>query len=234
MSGYKFVIFDMDGLMFETGRLAYEAYLRSAQHYDYEMTHNVYYLLTGRTNHDIIESMKELYGTQYDVTSWRALMVEEKANILEEQKRVYKKEGLVELLEYLHTQRIPCAVASSSKREIVERYLEVEELTGQFDYILAGDEVHQGKPSPEIFLNCCKKAGVSAQDTLVLEDSIVGIEAALAGNMHCCLIHDDITDMPIRHAGIPLKKDLRVIPKENVNPTYQKDSLLDVIEILTS
>lgn len=218
--------------MFETGRLAYLAYLRSAEYYDYEMVHNVYYLLTGMTNQDIIKKMSILYGDTCDVAAWRAKMVEEKANILAEQQRVFKKKGLVTLLKYLQEHHIPCALASSSKRDVVERYLEIESLQGMMTYIIAGDEVCHGKPHPEIFINSCKKAGVAPAKALVLEDSIVGIRAANAGRIDCCWIQDDIRDMPMRHKGKALRVDVTTLPIQDIHPTYQRDSLLDVMVLV--
>ena len=53
MEKIKLVIFDMDGLMFETGRLAYRAYLSAAEEYDFEVCQDVYYYLTGKTEADI-------------------------------------------------------------------------------------------------------------------------------------------------------------------------------------
>ncbi|MCE5855134.1 HAD family phosphatase, partial [Enterococcus faecium] len=55
MNKIKLFIFDMDGLLLETGRLAYRAYVKSAQKYDYEMRKEVYYLLTGQTEMAIRE-----------------------------------------------------------------------------------------------------------------------------------------------------------------------------------
>ena len=99
MKKIKLVIFDMDGLMFETGRLAYRAYLRAAEEYDFEGCQEVYYYLTGRTEADIRIGMQKLYGNQVPTDRWREAMNRQKEVILAEEKRVFKKPGLLELLE---------------------------------------------------------------------------------------------------------------------------------------
>ena len=65
----KLLIFDMDGLMFESGKLAFRGYLESARKYDYQMTHDVYYYLTGRTCEEIYDEMENLYGSENDTRS---------------------------------------------------------------------------------------------------------------------------------------------------------------------
>lgn len=62
MEKIKLLIFDMDGLMFETGRLAYRSYIESAKLHNYEVNPNVYYYLTGRTEPDIQEQCKRFMG----------------------------------------------------------------------------------------------------------------------------------------------------------------------------
>lgn len=91
MNTIQLVIFDMDGLMFETGRLAYRAYLKSAEEHDFELIHDVYYYLTGKREAEIRQGMKELYG-DVPVDQWRDSMNRYKEAILAEEKRVYKSQ----------------------------------------------------------------------------------------------------------------------------------------------
>lgn len=232
MKQIKLVICDMDGLMFETGRLAYRAYLASAEHFNYEMTQDVYYYLTGRTETGIVEAMKEIYGEENDILAWRREMVRNKTLIAQTEQSVGKKKGLVELIDACNESGVQLALASSTKRETIEWYLELEGLVGKYQTIVAGDEVTKGKPDPEIFLKACEKAGFKPEDALVLEDSMVGIQAANAAHISSCLIDDDIYDMPVRHEGVRLKKniDRNHLPKGT--PDYVFESLLEVIQLI--
>lgn len=232
MKQIKLVICDMDGLMFETGRLAYRAYLASAEHFNYEMTQDVYYYLTGRTETGIMDAMKEIYGVENDILAWRKEMVRNKTLIAQTEQSVGKKKGLVELIDACYESGVQLALASSTKRETVEWYLELEGLSGKYQTIVAGDEVTKGKPDPEIFLKACEKAGFRPEEALVLEDSMVGIQAANAAHIRSCLIDDDIYDMPVRHEGIRLKKNLDRGSLPKGSPDYVFKTLFDVIELL--
>lgn len=221
----QLVIFDMDGLMFETGRIAYQAYVKTAKLYDFEMVPDVYYMLTGQTNSLIIQGMKELYGSQHDVQTWRANMVKERDNIIKGASTVTKKTGLVELLDYLHNQNICCALASSSNRDVINRYLSMEQLEHSFDVIIAGDAVSHGKPNPEIFITACELTGIEPKHALVLEDSIVGVIAAQKAEIPVFQIPDDIYDMPSFEGNIKLIQPI-ILPK--VYPTKVFKNLLEV------
>ncbi|MGX7025422.1 HAD family hydrolase [Vagococcus hydrophili] len=228
----KLVIFDMDGLMFDTGRLAYRNYSDTAKKYDFELHPSVYYHLTGRNEPGFREALKELYGSEQPTDTWRDFMVSNKMEIITTDRRVYKKKGLLELLKFLKENDYLIAVASSSKREIISFYMEIEEMPDCFDTIVAGDEVTKGKPNPEIFLKACEKLNIAPEDALVLEDSLVGIEAANKANIPSFLIEDDITDLPPVEGKFPLKIKLPVNEERAFHPTEQFNDLLEVRDFI--
>jgi HAD superfamily hydrolase (TIGR01509 family) len=216
----KLLIFDMDGLMFETGRLAYRAYYQSAIKYDYEMNHNVYYDLTGRTEKAILQEMARLYGNNVPYQEWRNEMNQNKISIFENEKRVYKKKGLVNLLKFAKKNQLTVAVASSNHLNNIEKYLKVEGVSDYIDIIVSGDEVQNGKPNPEIFIRASLKAGVSTQNAFVLEDSLVGIEAAKRAKIQSILVRDDITDLPIKKGKFELLVELSNEFKPTIRPDF--------------
>ena len=225
----KLVIFDMDGLMFETGRIAYSAYLKNAKKYDFEMIHDVYYALTGRTNASIIEGMKEMYGEENDVIVWREAIVKERNYVTTHATTVGKKPGLVELIQYLKENNILIAVASSSDKAVIERYLKLESLEGLFDAIISGDMVTQGKPDPEVFLKACEELNVSSEDAVVLEDSVVGVKASKNAGINVFLIRDDIYDLPTYEGKIKIRNPIVL---EEETPTKEFKSLFEVKQYL--
>ena len=228
----KLVIFDMDGLMFDTGRLAYRVYTRTAEEFDFELNPNVYYQLTGRNEAGFRAELKELYGDDVPTDLWRDFMIKTKKDILAKEKRVYKKQGLLELLSYLKEEGYQIALSSSSKREIIDLYLEIEDMPSVFDVIVAGDEVTQGKPHPEIFITACEKSGVNPEDAMVLEDSLAGIEAANRGGIKSILVEDDITDLSPVLGRYRLKKQLPINKEKQFHPTHQFNNLDEVREFL--
>ena len=232
MKAIDLLIFDMAGLMFETGRLAYRAYLRSAEKYDYEMNHQVYYHLTGRTEAAILKEMAALYGEELPYQQWRGEMNINKGLIFAEEKRVFKKKGLESLLQYAKASGRLVAVASSNHLENIRNYLEIEEVAPYVDLIISGDEVKKGKPDPEIFLTACKKAEVKPEHALVLEDSRAGIKAAKAAGIASVLIEDDITDLPVRKGRYRLQRDLAQAMVYEAVPDYIFEDLDEVTHLL--
>ncbi len=78
-------------------------------------------------------------------------------------------------------------------------------------------------------VQACIKCGVNPQQAIVLEDSMVGIDAANKAKICSCLIEDDIRDMPVRRRGIPISKKIVL---ESSNPCYQFNSLIEVIDFM--
>ncbi|MGM0125978.1 hypothetical protein IGI37_003379 [Enterococcus sp. AZ194] len=223
------VIFDMDRLMFDTGRLAYRAYYKTAQKFDIELNPAVYYHLTGRNERGIREELKKLYGENLPTDTWRDFMNQEKNRILLKEQRVYKKKGLLKLLAYLKKENYLIGLASSTKRETILWYLELEKMPAVFDVIVAGDEVLKGKPDPEIFLIACEKLGVTPESAIVIEDSFSGIGAAFHAGIPAFLVEDDLTDLPNFEGKHKIQQTLTARQKQSDYPMKKFDSLLDIM-----
>ncbi|TVT99344.1 hypothetical protein EJB05_55291 [Eragrostis curvula] len=89
--------------------------------------------------------------------------------------------GVKRLVKHLHKHGVPLALASNSIRRNVNHKLEKLEDWGDcFSVILGGDQVPNGKPAPDIFLEAAKGLGVNPSSCLVIEDSLVGVQGAKA------------------------------------------------------
>lgn len=221
MKKIELFIFDMDGLLIETGRLAYRAYLKSAQKHDYELVKEVYYLLTGQTEAGIRKGMSILYGSEVPSDEWRDSTNQFKAEIVATEGRVYTKTGVAEILQFAREQNVLLALASSNQRIKIEEYLKLEGLQDYFTIIVSGDDVKEGKPTGEIFLKACEQAAVSPSDSLVFEDSIVGIEAAKNAGIRSVLIKDHLIGLPDYHGKNKLQLDVKQLKKELPIPDYE-------------
>ena len=184
------VIFDMDGLMFDTETLYYEANRTVAKKVGLEYTWEFHEKYIGVSDEDF---HKELYlhyeNKQEQVES---LIHKGGQALLEyvEDNGLRKKKGLIELLDYLDSKKIKKIVASSNIRSTVSLFLEKEQLTSYFDVIIGGDEVSKAKPSPEIYEKAWLKTAVSKENTLVLEDSLNGIRASHEAGVPVIMIPD--------------------------------------------
>lgn len=205
MGPFQAVLFDMDGLIFDSERLCYRAYLRAARAFGFQMNPALYMSLCGRIESEVVAGLKHAFGDDKDVATWRAYIKKQKNAVrMEQNGRVGKKPGLLELLNYLQERRIPYALASSSARSLIDQYLEAEYLSHAFPHIMDGTSVRRGKPDPEIFLKAADLIGADPARTLVLEDSLAGIRAANAGGFTSGFIFDDLTGMDSITTGYPI------------------------------
>lgn len=185
------VIFDMDGLMFDSetmsARCWHEAGLR--------MGYDVPLDLPPKTNGlDALHSepiFKEVMGEDFDYYGVRRLRLQLEREYAERE-GIPVKPGLFELLNFLRERGIPAAVASSSDKDKVHRYLSG---SGALEYMAAvvdGGMVKKGKPEPEIFLTACALIGVPPERCMGLEDSPAGIRASHDGGLVTVMIPDII------------------------------------------
>ncbi|WP_394237750.1 HAD family hydrolase [Niallia oryzisoli] len=190
------VIFDMDGLMFDTEKLASEGWLKSAEHHGFQIDSTIIQQFVGMTNEDILNKMSEIYGEDAPIHDWRSYMRNAKALLLEEHMYLpsFKKKGLESLLTYLKSIGVKTAVASSSEMEVINKYLKVTNTSEYIDYRVSGDEVVNGKPNPEVFLRACEKAAVQPSNALVLEDSPAGLKAASSAGISSIFVPDTVIE----------------------------------------
>ncbi|KAM3395712.1 bifunctional riboflavin kinase/FMN phosphatase [Capsicum galapagoense] len=92
--------------------------------------------------------------------------------------------GANRLIRHFYEHGVPIALASNSKRKNIDGKVSLQEGWKEcFSVILGSDQVKSGKPSPDIFLEAAKQMGVDAAHCLVIEDSVIGVEAGKAAGM---------------------------------------------------
>lgn len=185
----KLIIFDMDGLMFDTEQVNYRAFTEVVKKEGYHPTFEQYTGFLGMNAKDIQKKYRSYYGEDADAVGIYKKVGQRAKQIIHEE-GIPEKKGLRELLEAVKEKRLYTAVASGSDTEVIKEYLEKTGLTSYFDIVLSAKEVKRGKPYPDIFLEICQRLQVSADETLVLEDSANGVQAALAGNISVINIPD--------------------------------------------
>jgi beta-phosphoglucomutase-like phosphatase (HAD superfamily) len=114
------------------------------------------------------------------------------------------------LLTSLRAAGIPRAIGSSTERANLDCLLDMMDLRIFFDVIVSGEEVVHGKPDPSIFLLAAERVGVAPADCVVIEDALVGIEAARRAGMPVLAV---ATTEPLEalHAATACVPDLRAV-----------------------
>ena len=185
----KLVIFDMDGLMFATEQVNYRAFTEIVKEEGYEPTFEQFTGFLGMNARDIQKKYYSYYGENVDAEGIYK-KVGQRAKQIIRKEGVPEKAGLRQLLKVVKEKELLTAVASGSDTEVIKEYLERTGLTPYFDTVLSSKEVKRGKPYPDIFLEICKQLNIKTEETLVLEDSANGVQAALAGNFSIINVPD--------------------------------------------
>jgi beta-phosphoglucomutase-like phosphatase (HAD superfamily) len=172
------VVFDLDGLMFDTEALFAKVASDTLAARGKVFTPEIMRAMIGRRAVEVGESFRRLAGLEEPV---EVLMAEVRRRFNAEMgTAVYPTPGLFALLAVLERRGLPRAVATSSRRAYAEGLLGRHGLLGHFAFLLSGEDVSRGKPDPEIYRTAAARFGVPTGAMLVLEDSTAGIAAAKA------------------------------------------------------
>ncbi len=183
------VLFDMDGLMFDTERMYQKAWLQAGRQMGAPMEPEIVDRLRGRNREGCARVCREAFGEDFDFdamrTACRALM----ARWIEED-GLPVKPGLYELLAELERRGIPAVLATSTTRDSAWGHLQRAKVDRYFLGAVCGDEVSHSKPDPEVFLKAAALAGKDPARCLVLEDSPAGVRAGAAAGCFTVMVPD--------------------------------------------
>lgn len=189
MLGISLVIFDMDGLMFDTERISVSAWQKAGERFGFDISPNIVLETLGLDLRKTEGVYRRHLGDSFPFSEAREFRIEY-ANRRVEESGVPVKEGLYELLEYLSAAGIPKAVATSTERARAEKYLTLAGVRDRFEAIVCGEDVEKGKPEPDIFLAAAQRLGIDPADCMVLEDSENGLTAAWKAGMRPLFVPD--------------------------------------------
>lgn len=183
------VIFDMDGLMFDTERVFVEAWDYAGEKAGIGKVGYMVYKTLGMNIAASYHVWKEEFGDSYNQEELRKYTKEFLQKYYAENKVPVKK-GLYNLLAYLKQINCKMAVASSSPRWEVEKHLKDANIYGYFQGIVCGDMIQNSKPDPEIYLRACELLKANPVECYALEDSKNGLLSAYRAGCKPIMIPD--------------------------------------------
>ncbi len=183
------VIFDMDGVIFDSERMVLVCWEKLAEKYHLSRMREAYMPCIGVNDASMKEIMKDFYGRDFPHDAFR----EEASALFHEmvrQEGLPVKKGVRELLAYLTKRNIPVGLASSTRLALVTEELTAAGLYEYFQAVTGGDQLKRSKPEPDIYLMACEKLGVGPEETYAVEDSYNGIRAAHSAGMMPVMVPD--------------------------------------------
>lgn len=183
----KLVIFDMSGVLFDTEKVLLESNRQAFAQENIEFTYEDYIKYAGTSQKQnlalTIEKVKDqelgnkIYQTAHEIRQ-----------IIYRDQGAPKMPGLDECLKELEAHSIDMLVASSNDLEVVKLLLEKADISHYFRGIVAGDQLTQAKPHPEIFLKALERGKVDKHEAVAVEDSINGVEAGYRAGIDVIMV----------------------------------------------
>jgi HAD superfamily hydrolase (TIGR01509 family) len=186
----KAVLFDMDGVLFDSEKLYSKAVPEISGKLGYSMDMAFFVRTLGISNHECRKLYAEAYGSDYPFDRASDMLFQ---FILDYNQKhtIPLKAGVMECLSALRSRSLPLVVATSSPRFVAdELFSALPELNRMFLGKVCGDEVAQGKPEPEIYQKAAALAGFPPTECLGVEDAPSGLMAIHAAGAYAVMVPD--------------------------------------------
>ncbi|WP_148715603.1 HAD family hydrolase [Chitinolyticbacter meiyuanensis] len=181
-------IFDMDGLMLDTERIAIGCWLDAATELALTFPESAALGMVGMHISKAPAYLTDLFGSDFPT---EALLAATHTRYMAATTRpIPLKADLLSLLGWLEDAELPKAVATSTRRSIAEHHLDAVGILTRFRLLVCGDEIAQPKPDPEIYIKAAGLLGAKPQHCVVFEDSNFGVAAAHAAGCRVIMVPD--------------------------------------------
>jgi beta-phosphoglucomutase len=182
----KAVIWDMDGVIADTGHYHLSAWQEIFRKRGIKFTEEDFKRNFGRRNDTIIRDTLGEQITQDEIDSIAREKEETFRRIIGQKVRPFP--GAVELIKSLEKQGFRMAIASSTPIENIQLITDSLGIGNCFQALVTGHDVTEGKPSPQVFLLAAKRLGVKPENCIVIEDAVSGVAAAKRAGMPCLAV----------------------------------------------
>ncbi|HLQ41163.1 MAG TPA: HAD family phosphatase [Tetragenococcus sp.] len=219
MQNLKGIIFDMDGLMFDTELIYYQATQQVADEMGFDYNFSIYEDFIGISDAELWQFYHQKYDPVFGQKKVSTFIDRAFNRGIElfEAGTAKMKPGLLELLDFLDKEKLARVIATSNQRRIVDILLKNHGLTKEFSHIISFENVTRAKPDPEIFLKAQSSLALAKHELLILEDSTNGILAAEKAGINVVMVPDLIEPTPVIS-----EKTLAILPSLKEIPNFLK------------
>nr|WP_300676512.1 HAD family phosphatase [uncultured Acetatifactor sp.] len=204
----KAVVFDMDGVLFDTEIVCMKAWMAVAERRGLSGMEEIFNQVIGLNANDSRLIVLKAYGEDFDYPGFR----QEAAEFFQKDIRengLPVKPGVPEILEWLKGSGYKVGLASSTRSESVLSHLKQAEMEDYFSVVVTGDMIEHSKPRPDIYLLACSRLGVEPEQAYAIEDSPNGVRSAHAAGMWTIMVPDMIApDEEMRRLSRVILKDM--------------------------
>lgn len=184
------VLFDMDGVLFDTETLGFQAMQGIAADLGYKVDRAFYQTTLGVPNAEGEQIYLNALGQDFPY----GVAMERFCAFFSDYNRKHplpRKTGLMDCLGGLKERGLKVVLATSTVRPLVEEYFAaMPDIAAMFDGKVCGGEVPSGKPAPDIYLAAARTAGCKPHECVGVEDSFSGVRSVCAAGAHCVMIPD--------------------------------------------
>ena len=204
------VIFDMDGLLIDSERIALRMFERTCEHFKMGNQFDLFLKILGTNSATADIILDDFLPSSVNKNDFKAHF--EDGYSQETHNPVPLLKGVENLLDYLDANNIPKAVATSTSTDRALNKLEKSGIRHRFATVTGGDQITNGKPAPDIYLKAAATINADPLRCLALEDSPNGVKAALSANMHVVQIPQIVEpDAETRALGHLVLQDLDAV-----------------------
>tara|TARA_Y100001936_G_scaffold243725_1_gene283021 strand:- start:935 stop:1594 length:660 start_codon:yes stop_codon:yes gene_type:complete len=195
----KGIIFDMDGTIVDSLPYHYKAW---EIFFKENKVENFTEKLKDYKGGGTLDLLTTVLGNDYSKKELKS-MVDDKEIIF---RNIYKNnvipiEGFIQMLESIKSQKILVGLASNAIRKNVKMILNELKIYNEFESIICGDEVENGKPNPEMFNRTAARFKLDKKDCLIFEDSIEGLQGAVNSGIDAVGVRSSSSDKILKSAG---------------------------------
>jgi HAD superfamily hydrolase (TIGR01509 family) len=221
------VVFDMDGVLFDTEPLYREAASITGADFGYvlpiSLADRVIGLSWPRTRLLLVDAFGPSFPLEEFIAAWLRRFDELTAT------RLQTKPGVRELIHALDQLAVPKAIATGSLSANAQRHLAAHALSGSFAAIVAHEDCAAGKPAPDPFLKAAELLGIAPGLCIAIEDSYNGVRSAAAAGMMTIMVPDLVPpNEEMRALCVHVAKDLHEV-EELIRAAIQAQGITDLL-----